>query len=349
MLASETKNLLLVFSGLVIFTVTTLLVLSYPTYIYQDVAGQIQTRSTSQCAPILINKRQYKIKLNGEVYPKSVQNMYNSSINFDCLNTRSNSTVRKRLILAWNNLFGANYYKNGFRKAGCPVTNCELTSDRSRLNEAELVLCHMREINGENNLPKTRPKSQRWVFVLLESPVHGSVGNFSSYNGFFNLTATYRIDSDFSHYYDGSSGMVWQDNSQNFDKNRDFFSDKLKEVAAVVSNCRAKNRRLEIVKQLNESIQVDLFGKCGEKCPEKFSDGKVADCKQVLGREYKFYLAFENSFCKDYITEKFHGILRYDIIPVVFGSGEYERFVRFKFLMLLNGKFSVFIKYYATL
>ena len=34
----------------------------------------------------------------------------------------------------------------------------------------------------------------------------------------------------------------------------------------------------------------------------------------------KFYLAFENSLCDDYITEKFHNILEnFNTVPVVMG------------------------------
>ena len=31
----------------------------------------------------------------------------------------------------------------------------------------------------------------------------------------------------------------------------------------------------------------------------------------------QFYLAFENSLCRDYITEKFWKVLSYNVVPVV--------------------------------
>eukprot|EP00091_Calanus_sinicus_P007225 TRINITY_DN18169_c0_g1_i1.p1 TRINITY_DN18169_c0_g1~~TRINITY_DN18169_c0_g1_i1.p1 ORF type:complete len:160 (-),score=34.31 TRINITY_DN18169_c0_g1_i1:310-789(-) len=48
----------------------------------------------------------------------------------------------------------------------------------------------------------------------------------------------------------------------------------------------------------------------------------------MLDTDYKFYLAFENSNCKDYITEKFYvNGLKHDILPIVMGARkeDYEK------------------------
>jgi hypothetical protein len=73
-------------------------------------------------------------------------------------------------------------------------------------------------------------------------------------------------------------------------------------VAWFVSNCQERNNRQGYAKELQKYIPVDIYGTCGTKeCPRSTE----TECYEMLNRDYKFYLAFENSNCKDYITEKF--------------------------------------------
>lgn len=63
---------------------------------------------------------------------------------------------------------------------------------------------------------------------------------------------------------------------------------------------------------------IDLF-----QCPR--ADKK---CFDSLDKDYKFYLAFENSNCRDYVTEKFfvNGLGR-NVLPIVMGARpeDYQR------------------------
>ncbi|VEN34890.1 unnamed protein product [Callosobruchus maculatus] len=124
-----------------------------------------------------------------------------------------------------------------------------------------------------------------------------------------NWTATYRRDSD----------IVRQKV-----QNRDYAANKTKKVAWFVSNCGARNGRLAYARELAQYIDVDIYGTCGPlKCPR--SDRK---CFDLLDKEYKFYLAFENSNCRDYITEKFYvNGLGQNVLPIVMGARpeDYQR------------------------
>ena len=112
-----------------------------------------------------------------------------------------------------------------------------------------------------------------------------------------------------------------------FDENYDFSRDKSELAAAMISNCRAPSQRLKLIEELQKHMVVRVFGKCGRNCPLYFKNLMPGGCREIIGAEYKFYFAFENSICQDYITEKFFDILKFNIIPVVLGGGSYSHHV----------------------
>ena len=82
---------------------------------------------------------------------------------------------------------------------------------------------------------------------------------------------------------------------------KNYANGKTKLAAAIISNCYTSNTREEYIELLQQFIQVDVYGWCGTYYCERSED----KCLKRLTKEYKFYLAFENANCRDYITEKF--------------------------------------------
>ena len=85
-------------------------------------------------------------------------------------------------------------------------------------------------------------------------------------------------------------------------------------MAWLVSHCSTQSKRELLVKTLQRYIPVDIYGKCGKPCPEGL------DCRAYVAANYKFYLAFENSLCTEYVTEKLFYMLGQSepIVPVTY-------------------------------
>ncbi|EFX66759.1 hypothetical protein DAPPUDRAFT_64409, partial [Daphnia pulex] len=188
---------------------------------------------------------------------------------------------------------------------------CETSTNRTDTHDYDAVIFHMRSWNP-NDLPKRRTPQQRYLFWLLESAGWPEYLNTSQLGNFFNWTLTYRWDSDMVMPYGYQLMSVQKMN---------YAAGKTKMAAWMVSNCGSHSNRKEMVSLLQKYIQVDVYGACGPlKCPKEVGvDNSSEDCRDMAGQNYKFYMALENSLCRDYISEKFFGMLQRPVIPVVFG------------------------------
>jgi hypothetical protein len=73
-------------------------------------------------------------------------------------------------------------------------------------------------------------------------------------------------------------------------------------VTWVAGNCEAHNGRQYYIKELMKYVKVDSYGRCLHN-KDFANSAEKADIDPLLS-QYKFYLAIENSNCKDYFTEK---------------------------------------------
>jgi len=264
-----------------------------------------------------------KFLINNIQYPKFIPLINDKSIDFKCLNSKNKKY--NKTILFWNKFIGSPLEPIDFSSSNsknvlekCPVTNCELTNERLKLNKSDLVLFHLR--NNINSFPLNQQRSlnQRWVHVIYESPNHCFYCD--KHENVFNLSATYTKDSDFTSLYWLNSGIYWESNLNSTINNNISNKSELLFAASLISNCAAPSSRMDYIKELKNYIDIKIFGRCGIPCPEE-------NCHEFISNNYKFFLVFENSICRDYVTEKFFNTLRYNIIPVVLGGGDYSYYV----------------------
>ncbi|XP_052770758.1 alpha-(1,3)-fucosyltransferase C-like [Mya arenaria] len=160
---------------------------------------------------------------------------------------------------------------------------------------------------------------QAWIFKLGESPYGRDFSEYSSpeWRNQVNWSSSLNLDSDMPH----GAGFI-KTRTQPIVKDYDaIFDTKNKTALWLVSNCRAQSKRDLYVKKLQDGgVDVDIYGACGK------GRVKEAEINKIIP-QYKFYLAFENSFCSDYITEKFFKNYINDWILVTRGGADYRKVI----------------------
>ncbi|XP_078082794.1 alpha-(1,3)-fucosyltransferase 7 [Mustelus asterias] len=195
------------------------------------------------------------------------------------------------------------------------IDNCILTRNRSMFDGADVVVFHHRELQtNRSSLPQqTRPPNQKWLWVSMESPTNTK--RIHQYNGCFNWTMTYKADSDIFLPY---GALKKNDQPSNFS-----IPKKSGLLTWVVSNYRRTSLRAKVHANLSKHIDIQMYGRAA---------GTFLPSERLLPTisRYAFYLAFENSIHKDYITEKiWRNAFIAGSVPVVLGPPRenYERFV----------------------
>ncbi|XP_014780591.1 glycoprotein 3-alpha-L-fucosyltransferase A [Octopus bimaculoides] len=200
--------------------------------------------------------------------------------------------------------------QESFLEYGCPVNECLVTNDKAKQNSVDAIFFY--ETVGISEKPKH--SNQIWIYMTQECPnFNPSVKHLENR---INWTITYRQDSTIVYPY--GKFQYFKKSVTQKTQSINYARGKTKKVAWFTSSCCPSNDRMGYAKELGKYIQVDIYGNCGTKVCEKRDKW---NCFQMLQNEYKFYLAFENSNCRDYITEKFFiNALQHNTIPIVMGA-----------------------------
>ena len=257
----------------------------------------------------------------------------------------SNNSYEKpsqlRLILFWTLFFNANWdsFYDSIPKI---ISNCEykctFTYDKKLVKETDMIIFNARDVFSkyelDKNFPQLRYPHQIWMLHNTEPPWLTYL-DLSHYNNVFNWTSFVRSDSEVPAYY-GRREIVRHQNitttiehndtvlskSTTYKQKENILSKKPRFAVWAASNCYSVNGREHFVAQLQQYIAVDTFGSCGTMQCKRYS----SECANVM-KLYKYYFSFENSNCKDYITEKLWTAYEYGAIPVVMGgTNNYEKY-----------------------
>eukprot|EP00914_Ancora_sagittata_P002100 GHVO01004788.1.p1 GENE.GHVO01004788.1~~GHVO01004788.1.p1 ORF type:complete len:390 (+),score=6.48 GHVO01004788.1:223-1392(+) len=208
---------------------------------------------------------------------------------------------------------------------------CTYTNDKEQLTSADVVLFRGRRLE-RTPLPTYRRSDQSWIFFEFEPPFKVWKGtNLTRFNGVFNLTFTHSFKADMAYTLYLSRQCVRNHQQYEEYQSMDYTVNKTRAtpIAWMVSICRTQSRREDYVKELEKHIAVDVYGGCGDlKCgSNNLSTWEKDNCDAALFNDrhsYQFYLAFENSLCEDYVSEKLWRLLKMNIVPIVLGAVDYS-------------------------
>lgn len=236
-----------------------------------------------------------------QLFPSTAQLQYRTESYYGRLDDRIEKqsalylkTTEPKLILLY--YIDYNLNTRALQESQCKVTNCRFTSNRKDIDRADAVI--FRYLTSNVRRPPEKPE-QLWIISQLESAL--SVRDISDNIQRINWTATYRSDSVLHTPYAYFKEFNGAERVKSPNTSINYAEGKTKLAAWFVSNCGASNGRTNYVDHLQKFMRVDVYGLCGPlKCGRSNKN-----CFEMLKSDYKFYLAFENSNCREYITEKF--------------------------------------------
>ena len=224
---------------------------------------------------------------------------------------KSSSENRREINLLFWQPVALPYYKNQLYSSD---RKCQFHFNVSDYNRSEAVI--FRDVFLKSNLPGYRPPGQIWIYQAWQSWHNARINYYLSHSHIpreFNYTITYSKHSDVHIPYGECVNVVegLHDVKQKID---DIVSIKEKLAVWMVSHCVAPSLRQDYIGELSRHMEIEIYGACGTLyCTDDNS------CQKIIST-YKFYLAFENSLCGEYITEKLWRCYEWGLVPVVFGG-----------------------------
>ena len=219
---------------------------------------------------------------------------------------------------------------------------CEISFDKRDSARADVLIIQADLITNQALPAKTL--NQIWVYSNFESPITSTaVGRpfvnkkvLDKFRRKFNWTMGYRRDADFTVTH--GRFKVREEKSMEYLNSLDkLMKTKNKTAAWFVSHCPTSSGREKFGRMLQKYTHLDIYGICGKRLKncnpnvrhhESFgfskSGKKHGACMDFIDSEYKYFMAFENTLCLDYVTEKsLQRIMPHFIVPVARSNGNH--------------------------
>jgi hypothetical protein len=213
---------------------------------------------------------------------------------------------------------------------------------RSLAPSADVVLYHRSTGNEEAVFPpppEARPPGQRHALLSAENFASLFDGDVTRQ---FDAEMTYRQRSVFR---DGgyeivalSAADAWPRDARTWAdifrrplvptaKRRSMAKGDGATVTWAASHCGSRSGREDLIRALGERIPLHIFGTTCLANQKGEEEQYPWPSQSELFRQYKFHLAFENSRCEDYVTEKAFLALARGQVPIYLGAPNIDDFM----------------------
>lgn len=278
--------------------------------------------------PSLFSSRPAISLFNPETFQPSLSNSNVSNISHTSTTNKHNIATDVKIVYGGTKLWQRQPWKELLNLTGCEYTNCRTKDLKTgRIEDADIVLFAVKFLSQLPNVPWHIRQNQYWLMMSYESAGY-KINRFTKdYNSRLNGTMMYRKDATI--YYPW--GKVHKEKTNLPMTN--FAAKKNKAVFAYTTNCGSEGfNRIALMREIGKHVPVDFFsstctGGRHPPCPRGVR-GTNNDCELKANRGYRFALAFENSLCKEYITEKFWDRLKSPgyFLPVAMGGLSLEEY-----------------------
>ncbi|XP_070598434.1 alpha-(1,3)-fucosyltransferase 10 [Erythrolamprus reginae] len=226
------------------------------------------------------------------------------------------------ILLWWSPLTG----ESG-RQAQCGEDVCFFTINRTyQHNPMTKAFLFYGTDFSIHSLPLPRRDYHDWALFHEESPKN----NYKLFQPpaitLFNHTATFSRHSHLpltTQYLESIEALRSLKYTVSLQK-KNSLRKRLAPLVYVQSDCDPPSDRDNYVKELMAHIEIDSYGDClhNRDLPDHLRNPSSMDSDSFyrILAQYKFVLAFENSICEDYITEKLWRPLKLGVVPVYYGS-----------------------------
>lgn len=233
-----------------------------------------------------------------------------------------------------------------FVKKHCIFQNCFYTSNKTYFKDVrdfDIILFDVAHYYFHN--PIKRSNYQRYVFLSSEPASRTVIPKIYKYKHFFNMTATYKLNSNIplrNFVVKNNKGKVIGPNTNVQWKNpkkmkpaNNYIKSKLrhKKTAAawMSSHCNRRGESemfiVNLTKELHKyKLKIDIIGECGKfNCNSDIDN--VETCEAIIESDYYFFLVFEDYMDEDYVSTKIMIPMLHYSVPVVYGGANYSRCV----------------------